>query len=715
MKSKRKSPGKMVKHRKRKQPLPAKKRAKVEPEPMTETEPETKPVVNKTDVCRTCMAAKRTKRQKSVSLFSKLGSASVASIITDCTGVEITENDSLPGEICTECFETVKLLLAFTTTVRNSDSKMRCKVEAADDSQEADTSVNDISANDLSGLKFEPEVDIEPDHEEVSNKSDEDNEEQDNETDSDWKESGEEVKRTAKRKKLGLKSKPTPQKRRSNTAPKNKLEQSEQDLELNEEEQELFTTIIIQEGDHICCGCLQVFSSAEDLEDHRQKNHIWKNENLMKPSPKIPCNGCLRRYDSPRSLKLHLDRVRMLKNIWECNKCNFRFKAADKRRKHIRIHTEGAPIAMLARISEGKMKEFGWLCCAMKCGLSFPTEEDLIGHSHTAHLLDKQEADMEAADKPEQCQVCFRRFEDRKGVVGHQRRLYKRKNFQCSLCGDKFSTTVDLNKHEMKEHGSSGFPCKICNKMFTQKYSMINHLKYMHTEEKNHQCNVCGMTFRMKGGLKTHMSNHVEVPQFKCEVCGKMFKAKLHLRYHMRTHTGEKPYKCRYCDHAFANNTNFRRHEMTHTGEKPHKCSRCDKSFILRRTLVEHEKTHEKGAVPKRTQRAQKAQQVHVEKLVDFSEEESVIIEEVEYECFDENEEYEEIIDDDEEITIEESTMSLGNRPISIRVINPPAPPSQTSQIATTESTSVDGAPTVVYDVIPSTKSGNFSYILKFK
>lgn len=106
---------------------------------------------------------------------------------------------------------------------------------------------------------------------------------------------------------------------------------------------------------------------------------------------------------------------------------------------------------------------------------------------------------------------------------------------------------------------------------------------------------------------------------------------------------------------------------------------------------------------------------MHVEKLVDFSEEESVIIEEVEYECFDENEEYEEIIDDDEEITIEESTMSLGNRPISIRVINPPAPPSQTSQIATTESTSVDGAPTVVYDVIPSTKSGNFSYILKFK
>lgn len=701
------------------------------------------------NVCRTCLSPKKSKRQKVVSLFSKLGNSLVANIITDCTGVEITQDDSLPAEICTECFETVKLLDAFMRTTRDSDSKLRCKVEDVDTEEDEPPKSADVSGNDLlEDIKLDPaeiidKTEIVEDEEnievlvQVEEEEAEMEQEDFQDSGSDWKGSGDEAERVLKRKKVGLKSKPnpgalpgkpTPAKRKNaksaKSPPKRKYAQSEEDLELTEQEHDMFKVILIHRSHHVCCGCLKVFLSTEELDQHRRTTHIWKNENLMKPSSKILCDGCLRRYDSPRSLKLHLDKIRLLKVVWECRQCGHRFKAADKRRKHVRIHTEDAPIAMLARIKQSTIKEFGWLCCATKCGLSFPSEQELIEHSESAHTIDKQEADLEQKTKPAQCQICFRRFEDRQRVVSHQRRMYKKKNLQCALCGLKFANSVELNTHEMKQHGSSGFQCKICGKTFTQKYSMINHVKYMHTEEKQHQCTVCGMTFRLKGGLKTHMSNHVEIPQFKCEVCSKMFKAKLHLRYHMRTHTGEKPYKCRYCDHAFANNTNFRRHEMTHTGNKPHKCALCEKSFILRRTLLEHERTHSNENARVRVKLAQRD-----------AAESSMVIEQVEYESVDDGDQEGEgssYYEDDEEEEQEEAegtkddehVVSFSNRPVQVKVISPQILPQPVRIVRTVPqvvenvlpTVSSSGAQTVVYNVVPSTSSGgNYSYILKFK
>ncbi|XP_062535237.1 zinc finger protein OZF-like [Armigeres subalbatus] len=437
---------------------------------------------------------------------------------------------------------------------------------------------------------------------------------------------------------------------------------------------------------------------------------------MRKPSTKPICDGCLRRYDTPRGLNFHKERVRMLEIIWECKKCQFRFKAADKRRKHLRIHSEDAPVAMKARFKEETMQEFGWLCCASKCDESFNTEQDLIEHSQVTHLGDKKAADAEFPDNPEQCLICFRRYGDRRRLINHQRRKYKRKNFQCALCGLKFATTSELTTHEANDHGNWAFKCALCDKAFPQKYSLNSHLKTMHTDEKPHQCTVCGMTFRQKGGLRTHMSNHVEVPQFKCEVCSKMFKAKLHLRYHMRTHTGERPYKCRYCDHAFANNTNYRRHEMTHTGNKPHKCSYCGKGFILRRMLIEHEKNHTGDIrIEEKPVHSTKKKSEFIVELLDEQDNDDV-------------DEVVECSSDDDTNGLQ--TFSLRNRPVSISLAKPKSDPQHLSNIAhqivtkpignivaaTNNTIDVSKAPAVaVYNVVPATTSGNFSYVLKLQ
>lgn len=551
-------------------------------------------------------------RRKLVPIFAQLDGKFIANIIKDCTAVQIDENDGLPSAICHDCFETVKLLEAFAKTTRDCDAKLRnlYKTEpsreqspgvigspvAAEEQTESKTTVTHFLE-----IKCEPFERI--DGEEATLQDDDF--EPENDTDVDWKKSDEqkkEEKRTVKRKQVGLKSKPKPRQISGSPAPKRKKRkriqrlplQKEEDFLLTEREQELFTSIEIKPEDYVCCGCLQVFGSAGELEAHRKTVHIWKNESLRKPTSKLFCEGCLRRFNSAKSLNYHQERVRLLKAVWECKKCNIRFKVVGKRREHAKLHPEGEPVAVIVRVRETTKKEFGWVCCARRCSQSFTNEDDLLAHSKVAHWIEKQAADLDHPDRPEQCQVCFQRFADKKRVMHHQRRKYKFNNFQCALCGLKFGTTEKLTAHEANEHneGAASLKCKVCQKTFRWKSTLTKHIEYMHEQDKQHQCTICGWTFRQKVNLVTHMSQHVEVPQFKCEICLKMFKAKLHLRYHMRTHTGEKPYKCQYCDSFFANHTNYRRHEMTHTGDKPHKCSYCEKSFILKRTLVDHESTH---------------------------------------------------------------------------------------------------------------------------
>ncbi|XP_019537651.3 zinc finger protein 418 [Aedes albopictus] len=688
------------------------------------------------ELCRTCMStdgsgssSKRNRRQrKLVPIFTQLGDAFIANIITDYTAVQIDENDGLPATICADCFETVKLLDAFAKTTRDSDAKLRklFKAESPEDlqvdasdmglvAQEVDPgSVKTLETpSDFVEIKCEPPEEV-LGVEEAAQQSDDF--EPDNDTDSDWKQSGDEE-RTVKRKKAGLKSKPTPRKRGAGPRPRRKRipripVQTEKDLELSEKEQELFKVIEIPPNSHVCCGCLQVYETAVELDEHRKINHVWKREKAAKLDEKLCCDGCLRKFNTNKNIEYHKERVRRLKVAWECNKCLLRFKVAGKRREHVRLHPEGEPVALIARVRETTKQEFGWVCCGRMCNQSFQNEEELIAHGQSSHWIDKQEADLEFGDKPEQCQVCFQRFIDRKRIVSHQRRKYKFKNFVCALCGLKFFTTDDLLMHESKEHDSVLHTCEVCGKSFTRKHSLATHMKQMHLENKPHQCTVCGMAFRQKAGLKIHMSNHVEVPQYRCEVCSKMFKAKLHLRYHMRTHTGEKPYKCQYCDSAFANHTNYRRHEMTHTGDKPHKCSYCERSFILKRTMLEHESTHTGEYRQKRKTPAQRVEQL----AVPVPENTQLV-------------EVDDIVEEDDGCSDDSSyqqqpTVQYGNRPVTISVAKPaqpqpvaitqltPAPqPAQNVLLNTSNLNTVQSA-SIVYNVVPS--SSGYNYILKF-
>ena len=62
----------------------------------------------------------------------------------------------------------------------------------------------------------------------------------------------------------------------------------------------------------------------------------------------------------------------------------------------------------------------------------------------------------------------------------------------------------------------------------------------IHTNERPHQCDNCGMAFHQKGSLKEHI----------------------------RLHTGEKPYQCQVCPNAYAQGGTFKAHLRTHVDDK---------------------------------------------------------------------------------------------------------------------------------------------------
>uniref|UniRef100_A0A8D8DUT7 Zinc finger protein 782 n=3 Tax=Culex pipiens TaxID=7175 RepID=A0A8D8DUT7_CULPI len=579
------------------------------------------------EVCRTCMSERSVQL---VPVYSKLDDAFIANIIMECTSIQIRENDGLPAHICFQCMETLRLLSAFIKTARDCDRTLRklCKTD------ESGPSVNPIllpgsskaefssllGADDTDVFQF-AEVKIEPsdellaegvESEESSDDddgrasgvdSDSDSSESDSNTatESDWEGSEEEVvpRRIKKEPREGKRRgrKPKPRSYDSDDRPmlNKRKPKYDEDLEMNDFERELYNEINVEDGKRICCGCLLIFETDQELESHRAKVHTRKREGRAskKEDTRVHCDGCLRKYKSTRRVNYHKERIRQLEVIWECKKCRNRFSEATRRRGHAKKHpAKMVATAIMAPIKEDIQQELGWICCAQACAQSFPDEATLMAHALKAHQINKQEAEIEGSqDKTVQCMICYRRFHDKNGLINHQQRLYRLNKYQCALCGLQFSSGGRLTEHELTHGNEKPFKCDVCGKAFTQKGNLKTHMT-VHTNEKPFQCTVCGMSFRQKGGLKTHMSNHIETPQFKCEVCSKLFKAKLHLRYHMRIHNGEKKFPCRYCEKAFTDFTNRMRHEMSHTGIKPYKCSYCEKSFIRKRFLVEHESTH---------------------------------------------------------------------------------------------------------------------------
>lgn len=196
-------------------------------------------------------------------------------------------------------------------------------------------------------------------------------------------------------------------------------------------------------------------------------------------------------------------------------------------------------------------------------------------------------------EKQFDCQICGETYPKLRLLVKHMNSNHFN-NFSCEYCGSQF-VSLRLLKSHLQSHEIGNFPCSKCNKVFKSAVYRSNHIRVTHLKHLLRTCPYCPERFNSNYNRTKHIriAHKPNTELFKCETCGKAFDLKYHLRLHIRSvHLQERNFECNVCHLRFFNNYTLSRHMKTHTGDYQFKCQVCGKGYSTRFRLREHCKTH---------------------------------------------------------------------------------------------------------------------------
>ena len=150
-------------------------------------------------------------------------------------------------------------------------------------------------------------------------------------------------------------------------------------------------------------------------------------------------------------------------------------------------------------------------------------------------------------------------------VTVHKKNLSPK---MCDVCGYKAKDCNIYYIHFHKyfrhgvalPHGWTPHKCDLCQKEFYTKFQLKEH-KLAHFEDTPFICQHCGMGFRTRTGLNSHMFHkHSKEKKHACTECTKTFKTRTQMMVHSRTHSGSKPFACTICMYRSTTRGNMRLH-----------------------------------------------------------------------------------------------------------------------------------------------------------
>lgn len=247
--------------------------------------------------------------------------------------------------------------------------------------------------------------------------------------------------------------------------------------------------------------------------------------------------------------------------------------------------------------------EAGYKCDIGECGVRFRQPETLAYHKK-CHDSSIDGANAEGTRCPECGSQEFRSWNTLHTHLWREHAI-DMELYACQQCNFKTPVLGRLNNTHMKIHSDEkNFICAICNKAFKNNKQLRNHRRthreiqqiqqsaWLHSEFPV-KCVKCDFKFANQKFLKAHMESRHGTSEIdgrmKCSLCGMLFKTRYLLQSHMAKHSDEKRFKCSYCDFSCNDHNSMRRHKMRHNSEgHMYRCSYCDYTSIQSTTYRRH-------------------------------------------------------------------------------------------------------------------------------
>lgn len=267
-----------------------------------------------------------------------------------------------------------------------------------------------------------------------------------------------------------------------------------------------------------------------------KRSFLYQHAQYHENPEKYKCQTCSKVFYSGLALKLHLDYTHVAEEekIYKCEVCQASFAKA----YHLTSH----------RLKHTSIAEKRFYC--QPCDIAFRTNQSYKSHQHSKH----------GAAAKYVCDICARGFRQKSDLVTHQlshsEEGLEKLKIQCEHCHKWMKNKKSIWTHRRICQSSGPVACDICGKMAPNPEQLKNHKKFMHQDQRVHQCSYCEKAFKRPIDLKVDFK---ELPFFlNIQIVNhhdSTFKQE-----HETIHTGEVLYTCNFCPKTFNSNSNLYSH-----------------------------------------------------------------------------------------------------------------------------------------------------------
>lgn len=207
----------------------------------------------------------------------------------------------------------------------------------------------------------------------------------------------------------------------------------------------------------------------------------------------------------------------------------------------------------------------------------------------------KKEPKTTSNPKGVECNLCGKKFQNKKQYHGHKWFVHSPKSHICSVCGKGYISpgrlAVHQRCHRRQQNRRSRFVLPVSTATEPKEVIVLpetdSFAEAEDNEEDKFECNICHKRYATARRLQTHKRITHTSKQYTCPICGRVFHIRESMIKHMLIHKEtlltiyQRPEREEVFD------------EPVH-GPRVHVCNICKASFVQMRDMETHRATHTK-------------------------------------------------------------------------------------------------------------------------